>query len=281
MWIYVVTTTDKWMHWRKKCNASLWNVVYKKKKYSLNTELVRGFGLLLNCLRDAPPPCRSQRCTCSSSSLSLQSWDSSCLLWSSRICMRVSRRVLCCRRTRASARSSSSCCPPSEGEPVPSSPASVSMGTAAVSSCFHLSLLYSLCSTLRTHSGGRMEGQQSEYQTHKHKGIDPASTKGIRYCWYCTTWRAIIIALCISWNKSYLPSPTYGLLSVYWLWAALWSLTAKLHVSQCRYAQISSPVGQPLNLFANSITFKLSVVPQTHVVCVIIIAKLTHLYSFK
>ncbi|TNN22987.1 hypothetical protein EYF80_066897 [Liparis tanakae] len=89
--------------------------------------------------------------------------------------MRVSRRVLCCRRTRASASSSSSCCPPSEGEPVPSSPASVSMGTAAASSCFHWSLLYSLCSTLRSHRGGRTEGQQSgphagaEHQTRKHK----------------------------------------------------------------------------------------------------------------
>lgn len=91
--------------------------------------------------------------TCSSSSLSLRSWDSSCLLWSSRICMRVSRRVLCCLRTRASARSSSSCCPPAVGEPRPSSPASVSMGTDAASSCFHLRRLYSLCSTLRAHRG--------------------------------------------------------------------------------------------------------------------------------
>ncbi|KAG7225744.1 hypothetical protein INR49_014395, partial [Caranx melampygus] len=76
------------------------------------------------------------------------------------ICMRVSRRVLCCRSTRASARSSSSCCPPAVGEPGPHSPASVSMGTDAASSCFHLSRLYSPCSTLRTQSGGQMEGKQ-------------------------------------------------------------------------------------------------------------------------
>lgn len=97
--------------------------------------------------------------TCSSSSLSRRSWDSSCLLWSSRICIRVSRRVLCCRRTRASARSSSSCCPSAVGEPGPPSPASVSMGTDAASACFHLSLLYSPWSTLRTH-GGQTEGQK-------------------------------------------------------------------------------------------------------------------------
>lgn len=115
--------------------------------------------LLLHSLHDSPAPCRSQS-TCSSSSLSLRSCDSSCLLWSSRICMRVSRRVLCCRRTRASARSSSSCCPSAVGEPGPPSPASVSMGTDAASSCFHLSLLYSPCSTLRSHRG-QMEGKQS------------------------------------------------------------------------------------------------------------------------
>ena len=106
--------------------------------------------------------------TCSRSSLSRCSCDSSCLLWSSRICMRVSRRVLCCRRTRASARSSSSCCPSAVGEPAPSSPASVSMGTDAASSCFHLSRLYSPCSTLRTH-GGQMEGNsQSTWKIHPH-----------------------------------------------------------------------------------------------------------------
>lgn len=83
-----------------------------------------------------------------SSSRSLRSCDSSCLLWSSKICMRVSRRVLCCRRTRASARSSSSCWPPAAGEPGPPSPASVSMGSDAASSCFHLRRRYSLWSTL-------------------------------------------------------------------------------------------------------------------------------------
>lgn len=61
--------------------------------------------------------------------------------------MRVSRRVLCWRRTRASASSSSSCAPPAVGDP--GSPASVSMGTEAASSCFHFSRLYSLWSTLR------------------------------------------------------------------------------------------------------------------------------------
>ena len=41
--------------------------------------------------------------TCSSSCLSLCSWASSCLLWSSSICMRASSRPLCCLRSLASA----------------------------------------------------------------------------------------------------------------------------------------------------------------------------------
>jgi len=47
-------------------------------------------------------------CTCSSSCLSRCSWDSSCLLWSSSICIRASRRPLCCRSSLASAMSSAS-----------------------------------------------------------------------------------------------------------------------------------------------------------------------------
>lgn len=46
--------------------------------------------------------------TCSRSCLSLWSWDSSCLLWSSSICIRASRRPLCCRSNLASAISSAS-----------------------------------------------------------------------------------------------------------------------------------------------------------------------------
>lgn len=46
--------------------------------------------------------------TCSSSCLSRCSWDSSCLLWSSSICIRASSRPLCCRSSFASAMSSAS-----------------------------------------------------------------------------------------------------------------------------------------------------------------------------
>lgn len=46
--------------------------------------------------------------TCSSSCLSLCSCDSSCLLWSSRICILASRRPLCWRSSLASAMSSAS-----------------------------------------------------------------------------------------------------------------------------------------------------------------------------
>lgn len=76
--------------------------------------------------------------TCRSSSLKRCSWDSSCLLWSSRICMRVSRRLLCCRRIRASARSSSlqwSC--------VASAVPSAKAGASAASSCCHFRRLSS------------------------------------------------------------------------------------------------------------------------------------------
>lgn len=83
-------------------------------------------------------PPRALLRTCSSSSLSRCSWDSSCLLWSSRICMRVSRRLLCCRRIRASARSSSlrgSCT--DSGEPV------AKVGDSTASSCCHFKRLSS------------------------------------------------------------------------------------------------------------------------------------------
>lgn len=46
--------------------------------------------------------------TCSSSCRSRCSWDSSCLLWSSRICIRASSRPLCWRSSLASAMSSAS-----------------------------------------------------------------------------------------------------------------------------------------------------------------------------
>lgn len=98
--------------------------------------------------------------TCSRSSLSLWSCDSSCLLWSSRICIRVSKRLLCCRRTRASARSSSSCW--SSGELNPERPSTSCGAAAAASSCFHLSRRYSLCSILHSHS----------IQTSSHKKIE-------------------------------------------------------------------------------------------------------------
>lgn len=84
--------------------------------------------------------------TCNSSSLSLWSCDSNCLLWSSSICMRVSRRLLCCLSTRASARSSSSCCP--RGKPKPEMPSTSCGVAAAASSCFHFSRRYSPCSIL-------------------------------------------------------------------------------------------------------------------------------------
>lgn len=83
-----------------------------------------------------PHPCSEH--TCSSSSLSLCSCDSSCLLWSSRICMRVSRRLLCCRRIRASASSSSfrgSCT--DSGEP------EAKVGDSTASSCCHFKRLSS------------------------------------------------------------------------------------------------------------------------------------------
>lgn len=46
--------------------------------------------------------------TCSSSWRSRWSWDSNCLLWSSKICILASRRPLCCLRSLASAMSSAS-----------------------------------------------------------------------------------------------------------------------------------------------------------------------------
>lgn len=95
----------------------------------------------------APLPCYLLR-TCSSSSLSRCSWDSSCLLWSSRICMRVSRRLLCCRRMRASARSSSlRGSGTSSGEPV------AKLGDSTASSCCHFKRLSSPCRILRDSLG--------------------------------------------------------------------------------------------------------------------------------
>lgn len=50
----------------------------------------------------------SAHSTCSSSCRSRWSWDSSCLLWSSKICILASSRPLCCLRSFASAISSES-----------------------------------------------------------------------------------------------------------------------------------------------------------------------------
>lgn len=50
----------------------------------------------------------SARATCSSSCRSRWSWDSNCLLWSSKICILASSRPLCCLRSFASAISSES-----------------------------------------------------------------------------------------------------------------------------------------------------------------------------
>lgn len=83
-------------------------------------------------------PLRAPLCTCSSSSLSRCSWDSSCLLWSSRICMRVSRRLLCCRRIRASARSSSL-----RGSCTDSGELVAKVGDSTASSCCHFKRLSS------------------------------------------------------------------------------------------------------------------------------------------
>lgn len=87
-------------------------------------------------------PCSES--TCSSSSLSRCSWDSSCLLWSSRICMRVSRRLLCCRRIRASARSSSL-----HGSCMDSGELVAKVGDSTASSCCHFKRLSSPWRILR------------------------------------------------------------------------------------------------------------------------------------
>lgn len=197
------------------------------------------------------PDLRGVSLTCSSSSLSRRSWDSSCLLWSSRICIRVSRRVLCWRRTRASAKSSSSCCPPTVGEPRPSSPASVSIGTDAASSCFHLSRLYSLCSTLGTHSGWRMDENSQANLLVQHAKHNRTTWRIVLtqiemhkdiITWHFVLMRWIIWMILLNTNT--LNNQCSRMLMYYWwltTWSAIFILNRSLSYLRfvwcCEYSQ--------------------------------------------
>ena len=110
-----------------------------------------------------PPKQRQWALTCSSSCLSLISWASSCLLWSSKICIRASSRPLCCRNSLASATISWS------RLFSPSLSSRVYMGECSkLSCCACRKRSYSTCRFLAKHQGRvvvnnfHCEGQQTE-----------------------------------------------------------------------------------------------------------------------
>lgn len=94
------------------------NSLYARNDWVQQTKLAWWKYLQQNSSAFVPPRNLSQRnnmverhqctSTCSSSCRSRWSWDSSCLLWSSNICILASKRPLCCLRSLASAMSSAS-----------------------------------------------------------------------------------------------------------------------------------------------------------------------------